>query len=109
MQTVPFAQLFSFDESSQTITPRVSVRIDGATFGPGVSIGRGIYVSKGGVALRALVGMDLTVSDARGVLELLPQQPSEAICRSVKVAPLRLATTTPPTAPRKARAKPKAT
>jgi hypothetical protein len=107
MRTVPFSQLFSFDESSQTITPRVAVRIDGATFTPGVSIGRGIYVSRGGVALRALVGMDLKVNDARGVPELHPQQPSAAACRAVPAIPAQLAANTSSAATRKSRSKAK--
>jgi hypothetical protein len=69
MRTVPFSQLFSFDEPSQRITPRVRVRIDGSTFGPGVSLGRGL--SMGGIALLAMVGKDLGISEERGVLEIV--------------------------------------
>jgi hypothetical protein len=52
------------------------VRIDGTTFGPGVSVGRGVCLSKDGIALRALVGKDVEISNARGVLEILPQRPA---------------------------------
>jgi hypothetical protein len=109
MQTVPFSQLFSFDESSQTITPRVAVRIDGATFGPGVSVGRGICVSRGGVAVRTLVGMDLNFNDARDVLEILPQQPPGAIYRNANVSPVPLVAITSSIATKKGRSRPKST
>lgn len=61
-----FNELFTVQNG--TISPKVSIRINGIEMTPGVSFGRG--VSFGGVDLAQFIGKDFEVENHNGIYEI---------------------------------------
>lgn len=69
-----FNTIFNETEDG-TLEPRVQVKINGVTFGPGVKIGKG--VAFGGIDLHLYKNYDLAVEKKNGIVVIKGVYPSQ--------------------------------